>query len=232
MRVSIGQAAADALVAWLKQSLSPDIRCYAHWPQAGTDIQGREVSIIPVGRRTRIEGYGTFQVAGRSDISATQARIQIRDGDISQHMQLDVWADSQEGRDDVISQLDDILHAGKASTLNVKNSIQTVVSNPYNDELVLPFGEATEFAGNNCTFQFDDIVIDDTPDSIQRCEYRATALGDSRMPHIVTRTVPRLIAATFKAQTTESPIPPSLSVLPYDTTTLTPTGVLHGKSNS
>ena len=158
------------------------------------------------------------------------ARVQVRDGDLTQHMQVDVWADSYAGRDDVIAQLDDALHAGRAETLNIKNSVQSIQSDPYNDELALWFAEDSEFTGNICTFQFDEFVIDDDPDAVQRCEYRATGIGESRMPNLVSRTVPRLVKATWKQKVTESTTPTV-----FDTSTLTagtPPTVTRGHSTS
>jgi hypothetical protein len=237
MQPSVSRGAVQALGQWLKQSLSPDIKVQNKWPAAGVPLEERVVTVVAVGNRERGDSYGTVEIASRTNISATQCRIVFQQGEVSQPLQLDVWANSDVGRDDVIAQLDQVLHAGRAQTLNTLNSVQSVVSDPFEDELVLAFDPNGPFAGAYCSFLFDDVAIDDTPDSIQRDEYRATLLGSSKMPYLYLRTVPRLISATFEQQVTEATAFPPTTVLPYDTTTLTANGtskptVTHGKSTT
>lgn len=236
MRTSVGKASANALGAFLKQSFaqngSGDVTVYSRWPN-GPDLKGRVISIIPVGNRVRDDSYGTIEVANRVNLSATTAQIRFRQGDLTQPLQLDVWCRSDDGRDDILAQLDDILHQGLPQTLNVLNSLQTITGDPVNDELSLPL--AVPFDGDFATYQFDEESIDDTPDSIQRCEYRATFLGQARMPYSFFRTVPRLIAATMKIQATATPGVAGGPVGPFVTTTLNagnPPTKTHGTSNS
>ena len=237
MQTSVSRAAAQALGKWLTQSLTGEIKVHDKWPAVGVQLKGRVVTIVPVGNRERGDSYGTVEIVSRTNISATQCQIVFQQGELSQPLQLDVWADSDVGRDDVLAQLDQVLHAGRAQTLNIQNSVQSVYSDPFSDELVLAFDPTGPFNGAYCSFLFDDVAIDDTPDSIQRAEYRATLLGSSKMPYMYIRTVPRLISATFEQQVTEATVFPPTTVLPYDTVTLTANGtttptVTHGKSTT
>jgi hypothetical protein len=213
MRTSVSRAAVQALGKWLTQSLTKDVKVRDKWPAAGVPLKGRSITIVAVGNRERGDSYGTIEIANRVNISATQCKLRIRQGEVSQPLQLDVWCDSDVGRDDVVAQLDQVLHAGRAETLNVKNSVQTVTSDPFSDELTLAFDPTGDYAGDYCTFLFDDVGIDDTPDTIQRAEYRATLLGSSKMPYSYFKVVPRLINATFAQQVTESSNPHDESLL-------------------
>lgn len=237
MRVSVGQAAANALALWLQQALTRDITVYSHWPEADVRLRRRVVSIVPVGRRIRSDAVGVYTTPQRTNISATQATVQFQLGGIIQPIQLDVWASSQDERDDAIAQLDDALCAGIPATLNVANSTQSITGDPMRDGLLLQMGDG--FQGNYVDFWFDDASIDDDADAIQRTEYRAIFMGEARTAYTVTRTVPRLLDVELKVQVTQAPVPPSLSAVPYDTTTLTPNAgppptvrVTHGKSST
>lgn len=194
MQTSVGQAAANSLATYLKSTLSSDIVVYSHWPK-GPSLPKRVVSIIPVGRRTRGDEYGTLEFVDQVNLSTLSATITIKLGEQTQPIQLDIWTDTFDGRDDVIAQLDQLLYQGPVTTMAVPYSTPGRNSDPVNDELVLPFDlsnsqSPSPFAGQTVAFQFDDAVIDDTPDSIQRDEYRATFLGEARMAKTVFRTVP------------------------------------------
>jgi hypothetical protein len=221
VRTSIGQACAVALAAWLRQSLTPDVEVTARWPNPDKRLAKRALSVVPVGRRTRNDAMTVWLTGERTNISPTQATVQYQLGGIMQPLQMDIWASSEDERDDVIAQLDDVMNAGLAATLNVKNSTQTVYSDPVRDGILLPL--AAPFAGLCGDFWFDDVAIDDTPDAIQRAEYRATYLGEARAPYTVTRTVPRLLEGTIEIQTTLSP-PATVPTteIPYRTVTLSP----------
>lgn len=200
MQVSVGQQAANALATYLRQTLSGDVVVYSHWPK-GPDLPERVVSIIPVGRRTRGDEYGTLEFVDQTNLqpaslSAGQtATVTIKTGEQTQPIQLDIWCTTFDGRDDIIAQLDQLLYQGPVTTMNVPGSTQVVYSDPVIDELVLPFDQANSvnpspYAGQTVAYQFDDCSIDDTPDSIQRDEYRAIFLGEARMAKTVFRTVP------------------------------------------
>jgi hypothetical protein len=231
-RKSISRAAIQALAAWLTQSLSKDITVNDQWPPAGVRLKSKTVSVIHTGRRQRGDSYGTMEITARTNISPTQAEIRIRMGEVTQPLQIDIWCTNDSDRDDVMAQLDQVLHAGRAETLNVQNSTQTVTSDPWSDDLTLPFDPNGCFAGDFCTFLFDDWDISDDVSSIEKSEYRTSLIGEAVMPFSVFKTVPRLINATFEQNVTQD-ITPTV----YDTTTLTANGtpkptVTHGKSSS
>ena len=220
MRTSVGRACALALAAYLKRALSPDIVVTSHWPDPDKRLPARAVSVIPVGRRRRDDASTLWQ-ARRSNITPTEIEIQWEFGGVIQPLQLDLWDRSEDGRDDIIAQLDDALYAGLAETLQEPNGPQTIVSDPVRDGVLVPM--LGRFEGGVCDCWFEEPAIDDTPDAIQRGEYRATYLGEGRTAFTVTRTSPRLLDAEIKIQTTlEPPGDVPTAVIPFATVTLTP----------
>ncbi len=212
MQISMGQAAANALAKWLKQSMSGDVVVYARWPRGPELSSGKRViSIIPVGNRTTEDMYGVYEWVNQVNTSPTTATVLIKTGEQIQPMQLDVWTDSADGRDDIIAQLDQVLYAGPQQTMNTLNGPVNVLSDPINVELVLPFDLGTStvpglYANSTCAFQFDDEIIDDDPDSMMRNEFRARYLGESRMAKTVMRTVPITNTVGMQLQYSEQPI--------------------------
>jgi|GEM_PF-2299977 hypothetical protein len=216
-RVSIGKACANALARWLKTSLTEDVRVFDHWP-ASSRLKGRAVTVVRVSTREKDDSFGFYQQSGRTNLSPKSASIAFKFGDITQPLQLDAWADSEDGRDDLIAQLDDVLWAGVPQTMNTPNGPQTFTGNPFRDGLLLQLEDG--FEGNTVDIVFDDVHIHDDAESIERREYRATWTGPAVASYAVTRTVPRMVQAELKAEITEKPVvmPPSP---PYSTVTLT-----------
>jgi len=218
-RVSAPQAACNALAAWLSRTMTPDITVIPRWPEPSVKLPPKAISIVRVGRKSRIDAAGIWQTS-RTNVSATKAQVNFMVGAIEQPVQLDVWASVDLYRDDMLAQLDDVLYAGVNQTLGKPG-------NPVRDGLLLKLGDGFD---GWVDFWFDDVDMYDSPDSVQRSEFRATLNGTARMAYGVSATTPRLLSATFKAQSSEfSPATPGT---PYDTTTITPSGRTHGQSGS
>lgn len=219
-RVSVIQAACNALAAWLVASLTNDIVVFTRWPEANVKLPAKAVSIIKTGKRQRLDIRQTT-VADRKNLSATTACITFQIGAVTQTVQLDVWAATDVDRDDIIAQLDDALTAGQAATGAGTSGM------PVRDGVLVPMLAEDSFTGN-AEFVFDEPEMPDTPDSIQRAEFRAMYTGEVRCGLTTKRTTNRMIAVTLKAKVHEAAQADPGSL--YDTTTQTPSGRTHGQS--
>lgn len=220
-RVSIGQAAANALAAWLKKTLDPDVIVFDRWPEADIDLPPKAISIAKVGTRSRIDAFG-IDINSRINLTPTLAQATFKVGGVEQPLQLDIWADSDDARDDLIAQLDDVLYRGINETLNGAvdpTGAPLSIGNfdPIRDGILLQLLPDDGFYGF-VDYWFDDANIDDSPDSIQRAEYRATLPGDARLSYAVLAQVPRLLQPILKVKAHESPTAPAGQL--FDTTTM------------
>lgn len=214
LRVSTGQAGAEALKAYLQGQLTSDITVMSKWPDANTRKPRRIVTVIPVGRRQRLDVSQDQAILARTNLSSTQAQITVRVGAYIQPVQLDVWDYTYAGRDDLIDQLDDALTQGWAVTMPA----QVATDDPVRDGITIPLVTAP-YVGN-VDIWLDEPEIDDSPDAVQRSEYRATYFGEMRGDFMRVRTVPRMASLTAKIQSsTYAPGTAPAGTL-YDTTTL------------
>lgn len=213
LRVSTGQAGALALASYLQGQLSSDIVILAKWPDAGTRKPKRMVTVVPVGRRQRLDVSQDKQILSRVNVNATTAQLVIRVGAYIQPTQLDVWDNTYAGRDDIIDQLDDALTQGLMVTLPNAG----VIDDPVRDGITIPL--MVPYVGNVDVWM-DEPEIDDSPDSVQRSEYRATYFGEIRGDFARTRTVARMQSLTAKIQTSTYAPGTAPAGTQYDTTTL------------
>jgi hypothetical protein len=196
-RVSVGQAAANALTTWIQAQVSSDISCFPHWPEP-SQLPPKAISVVPAGKRRRLDVTTNPIVDSRVNVDPNTAQVEFRVGSYIQPVQLDVWTTDQSDRDDIIDQLDEALTAGMALTLG-----GAVTDDPVRDGVLLPLLASDGYSGNvDCWL--DEPEVDDSPDAILRQEYRATYLGEVRGAFSVVRTVGRLVR-------------PHLSILGYDT---------------
>lgn len=180
-QVTVVQAAANALALWLIKSLTSDIKVLEKWPEPDTQLPPKAVTVLKVGKRSRIPltqlSVANVKVIGNGPL----ARVGYQIGSVEQPMQLDVWATSDAERDDILAQLDVALYAGIDQTLGLPGD-------PVRDGLLLPLLDGHD--GNNCDYWFDEPQIDDTPDAVQRSEFRAILFGEARMALVVTPNEP------------------------------------------
>lgn len=188
-RVSIGQAAANALAAWLREALASDIVVNARWPQPDVELPRKAVTVLKVGVPTR-EDVSCLSVGKRTNVDATHDRTAFQFGGLTQALQLDVWATNDFDRDDIIAQLDEALCAGIGKTLGLPGD-------PVRDGVLVPFLAADGFDGNvDCCFEAAE--IDDDPTSKQRKEFRALYRGEAQFALSSTVTTPRMKSLTLK----------------------------------
>ncbi len=223
-RTSTGQAAANALASYLTTQLGRDIRVLARWPQASTRAVVKDVTIVPVGSRRRVDMQMTAVTIASQPLTVangipTSTKSTIAIGQYEQNFQLDVWANSYDARDDIIDQLDDALTQGPSVTLG--SVYQGLQSDPVRDGVLVALSSADGYTGI-VDFLLDEFDQDDSPDSIQRSEYRATYSGWARGVFARQRAIPLLVQATLKEQVYEAPAPPLLTQVPYMTATLSP----------
>jgi hypothetical protein len=219
-RASIGQAAANALAAWLQTQLDSDIVIAPRWPDPGKPLPAKAVTVIRVGTPSRVD-VSCLALVSRVNISPTVVRSTWQFGSMTQALQLDLWATNDFDRDDMLAQLSDALTAGIEQTLCVGVDPNTVgiTGDPVRDGVLVPFLAADGYPGN-ADFCFDTPMVDDDPQSIQRKEYRATYHGEAQFAYVVTRDTPRILAATLKQKVHQGAVAP-VGML-YDTTTVAP----------
>lgn len=220
MAVSIGQAAVNALADWLRISIASDIVVSPRWPDPAKKLPSKAVTVIKVGSRSRVDAT-CLSLVSRVDIDDKTTKATFMFGGMTQALQIDVWASNDDDRDDMISQIDDALTAGVEQTLaRGQDPIAAgITGDPIRDGVLVPFLAADGYTGNvDCLF--DDAVVDDDPQSIQRKEYRATYSGEAQFAYVVTRTVPRMKSTTLKLQTHQGAVAPPGML--SDTYTITP----------
>lgn len=217
MGVSVGQASANALAAYLTTVFgytSLDVAITSRWPSLSQELPPRAITIVPVGRRQRLEVIPSMDVVTRTNLTATTAQVGFRLGSFVQPIQLDVWAGYDVDRDSIIAQLDVALSASMNVTLAGQPGIN---DDPVRDGIVVPLLSDDCFTGN-IDYWFDEPDISDAAASVQRSEYRATYFGEARGTFYQLATVPRLVSATLVQSLSQTGIPP---VTPADTTTIT-----------
>lgn len=109
----------------------------------------------------------------------------------TQPVQLDVWADSDVERDDIMARLDTALNAGESALAGVYNP------DPVGHGLLLALADG--WTNSSADFYFDAPDLDDLPDSVGRSVYRATYRGDSNFMLTLSSTTARQQVIKFRA---------------------------------
>lgn len=180
--VSIQQAAINAAVAYLKTRI-PNTPIYSRWPQK--DFEGSAITLIPAG--TRRDTALTATLVGNVPVSAQRTTAVYQIGQCTQPLQLDIWADTHDGRDALLAAVDDAIRAGFTSLDNPPVNADPVALGFWID--IKSGWENTE---TQAYFLFESPDYDDTPELIRQRQYRATYQGDAYMNLVKTVIVPRL----------------------------------------
>jgi hypothetical protein len=201
--VSIQQAAANALAAWLGASLTGSPAVEPRWPDltklfsGGTDAQRpKAVSIIIVGKpRDEYIDSTQTRVADNGNGTVTTTRAQLFR---IQSVQLDVWCAYDVDRDDLVAQLDQLFAgAGGATT----DPIVAARRNPDDHGVVLTLGDGWGFPPLDpsvADFAFDGPENLDNAEEVGRSVFRAMYSGEARLMLSVTTTDPKLARVTLK----------------------------------
>jgi hypothetical protein len=180
--VSVSQAAANALAAWLTTSLDFSIVTYAFWPQAALKPP-RVVSVTKNGRRRRLDVMNVNAEIARVAVDPTHAQITTAIGSFEVPLQLNVWAQTDPDREFIINSLDQVLNAGISQTLGIAGA------DVVRDGVLVPLLVSDAYVGNvDCWFDEPD-YFDDT-DAQQGLNMRATYSGEARGLFAVTQVVP------------------------------------------
>ena len=174
MRVSIEQAAQNALARWLTRELD-GVPVWDRWPEANVRLPAKAVSVLRAGSR-RDEALDPEPVA-RRDVEGIPGHSVFtwRMRACTQPLQLDVWAHTDVERDDLLACLEPALNANKARSIP---SLGLRSTDPVEQGLTLLLGEGWS---GFVTYWFDAPELTDTPDVVQRSEYRATYRGWAAM---------------------------------------------------
>jgi hypothetical protein len=180
--VSVEQAAANALGAWLKVALGADVVVDTRWPDPGKKLAPRAVTILLAGPPE--EELLDPVVVSRADTGPKTALFTWRMRALRQPLQLDVWAQSDLERDDLKQRLRSALNAGMGRTIGARNAM------PFRHGVVVALSDGwTGFA--DCLF--DRPLAIDTPDAVKRCEYRLTYRGYAEVDVTETGESPRIV---------------------------------------
>lgn len=176
MLVSVHQAAFNAMARHLETYLGSDVIVSRKWPPSDQTLPPKMVSLIYAGARQDIPL--TPQLLRQVDVADPKAEYTYQIRACEQPVQLDVWCRRESDRDDITAKLDDILNMESAG-LDIWNPIDHG-----NGTLVkLADGWTDTFAD----FYFDSPELLDTPDSVQRSEYRVSYTGTAWFMLSVTR---------------------------------------------
>jgi len=218
MAISIGQAAANALTAWLKSQVPNDVAVYPHW--ADPDVVfgrlsdaspvSKIISVVKYGRRQRLDVNGFQQTVSTTAIAgSTLSQVRTELGSFIQPMRIEIWATSDMARESVIALLDVALSAG---FMPLQVGANPVDADPLADHVVVPLLETDNFVGN-VDFWFDAPEYDDDADNIQRNRYTSAYFGEARGIFSLLETVPTIqqaqldITINGSSQVVQVPIP-------------------------
>lgn len=209
-QVSVGQAAATALARHLKAALSQDVTVLDRWPEfngnifaaltPGDEDQRAVVSVIKVGRRQRLSVVTVPKQADVTNLPDGRVLVAWPIGSVIQPVQIDVWAKTDDDRDDLVRQLDDALNVGTSAIPGAPTA------DPAADGVQAPLDPAALGYGGTVDYFLDEPEIDDSPESVQRSEYRATYFGEARAPLAKVVTASTLAAAMLTLGATTQPL--------------------------
>lgn len=195
MRVSIQQAAANAFAAWLQDKL-PTVPIISRWPSPDRAKPLQSISIITAGNRrdTPID----LRILSKTNVGEKQTKAVWQHTACSQPMQLDVWAQSDPARDDLLAQLDDLLHVDQASLAS------SFAPTPVGTGNLIAVADGWEECGTIADFNFEEPQLEHGSDDHGRSIYRASFRGEAYFMLTSTVTSPRQTVITFKQYLTES----------------------------
>lgn len=240
LRATIQQSALESLADYLRERFNREIpeegdlktQVFPRWVEPDTALPARAVSIIMRGPRKREPVQGRQKIVNQiPDPENTALQIYTFEVQVVQQpIQLDVWGEADEDRDDIIDRLDEYLHAGQKETLGDTTSLGVGAFSGRDltrDGVLLAMPEPwttpdrTAFAD----FTFDDDYAFDAAGSVNEESYRATLMGEAGVSlTVVTKEVPLtevglLLSISERAL---GALPPELYTITDDTFSHTP----------
>lgn len=208
-RVSINQAAANVLTAYLKVQF-PDCSVESHWPSPNKPLTPAAITVIQAGSRLRIDSSNINVLSQAPATGPNKYTYLYEVCGIEQSYQLDVWAPYDTVRDDLIARLDDALSQGIGVTMPPAQPppgqlAQLSNYDPVRDGVLFALGDGWT---GTVDFIFDDVSINDDPNVASENEYRATYVGVGRMAYTLAATGTRMAHIKFKQKLFEVGVQP------------------------
>lgn len=191
MIVTIQQASNNALAAYLATAM-PDVSVTTRWPNPDKDLPEKAITILLAGTR-RDEQMDLRQLSA-TPTGSTKSTVVWQLAMCIQPVQLDVWARSDLARDDILAQLDRLLHAGESALVGAFNP------DPVGHSVLLAVQDGWDSCGTTVDFDFDGPELQDTASAIGSRQYRATLVGDAHFALSLTTLTARQKVITFAAR--------------------------------
>ncbi len=198
--VSVEQAAINALKTFLASQLS-DVTISEVWPNPDQPLPAKAITIVKIGQRhdtkasPELVGTADTLTGDPPEVDPILKAYTWRVGLVEQSLQLDIWSCYQAVRDDIDARLDAALRAGPAITLATLSTEDALNADDFRDGLLLAL--TADSLPGIADFAFEGSEIGDTPESVQREEFRATRLGSVAVPLTITKIQPRLAQVGF-----------------------------------
>ncbi len=210
---TVQQAAVNALAAWLTSELTGGITVNQMWPEETVPLT-RAVTILRAGPPVDVLFDPIVELEEDTDPpDPTKVKITVSYKARQQRLQLDIWDTTDVGRDDIAAQLENALNTGDAATVGYLHS------DPVRAGMLLQFLVQDGWVGT-IDYEFDGCEVMDTPDSVQRSEFRGLVRGTADMKLTKTLVVNRIQRLTVRQKA-----PPT--TLKTDIATVTKTGVTY-----
>lgn len=190
MKITVEQAAINALGVWLQQALGDSVAVSTQWPEPTKKLPAKAVTILRAGAPEE-EPLDPI-IVSRIDTGAYTSIFTWRLRALRQPLQLDVWARHHAVRDELLASLDVALNKGIGATLRIQNA------DPFRHGVVLPLAHG--WTGTADCF-FDRPEVSDTPDAAARSEYRATLRGWAEVDLTLSAPSARIAVIQFKTLT-------------------------------
>lgn len=163
------QIAATSKLSKYLSGVMPDVQFELKWPDPSKSLPQKAVTIIPAGKRSLV--YMEYpQLVSSVDLTPPNKQWRWRVAECEQPIQMDVWAQFSDDRDDIVARLDKYINVGFSQLSTATVSTPTVDQN-----IVLELED--DWLGSVAYYTFDEVDYRDTPDQVQRQEYRATYKG-------------------------------------------------------
>ncbi len=184
--ISIQQAASNSIAAFLADKL-PDVKVASQWPAPDRVLPAKAISVITAGSRrdTPIER----KLLKATNNGATQVDAVWQIAACHQPLQLDVWAQSDFDRDEMIAALDVFLNYGEKG-LGVGNY-------DIGSGVLLNLSDGWESYSSTADFYFGEIDTIDSNTNAGHHNYRGTYRGHVYVMLAIPVTSPRQILINF-----------------------------------
>lgn len=191
MSVSIQQAANNAFAAWLSGQL-PGVNIEPRWPAADRLKQAQTITIAIAGARQDIPIDP--KILKMTNVGSNQVTAQWMIAACTQPVQMDIWTVSDPARDDLVAQLDTILHSDNS----------TFVSSGVGFGTPIAVANGWEVFGTIADFNFDQPEYEMSSDDMSRSLFRAIYRGEAYFMLALSKTTARQTVINFQQRISES----------------------------